>query len=243
MAKGSAKKRLARLKREVKAEARSAPAPRAHRRYRITHPPTLASVGLAALRVVSFVALPFLGYVRSSVFLYSAGWAPWLAVAGGVTLTLAIVALYATWLAKHVMPGKRGRAMARMFAVPMVAGWLLYSMLFLARVNAKTDDVRSYYRSLHPVLRVAVSTVMIVDPSAVITDLQRIASDYGRMGLPVNNTTRHYVQADGWVHAVDVRTNGRGELRNRALQLYFWACGFSTTRHVGTADHLHVQLH
>jgi hypothetical protein len=26
------------------------------------------------------------------------------------------------------------------------------------------------------------------------------------------------------------------------VQLYFWSMGFSTLRHVGTADHLHVEL-
>jgi hypothetical protein len=72
--------------------------------------------------------------------------------------------------------------------------------------------------------------------------MQRQAGDYARMGLPVNPRTRHYTQADGWVHAVDIRTRGRSEVRNRGLQFYFWAMGFSTLRHSGTADHLHVQL-
>jgi len=26
------------------------------------------------------------------------------------------------------------------------------------------------------------------------------------------------------------------------VQLYFWSMGFDTKRHVGTADHLHVEL-
>ena len=91
-------------------------------------------------------------------------------------------------------------------------------------------------------LRVAVSTAILVEPGVVITDMQRQADDYRRMRLPVNDRTRHYVQADGWVQAIDLRTLGHGELRNRSLQLYFRAMGFSTTRHVGTADHLHVQL-
>ena len=47
---------------------------------------------------------------------------------------------------------------------------------------------------------------------------------------------------ESWVHAVDLRTRGRGVIRNRVVQLYFWSMGFSTLRHVGTADHLHVQL-
>ena len=246
MTKKSPARKLARLKREVRGKAARKPAAesRAPRlRFRIKHPWTWKSLALAASRIAVVAALPFFVYVRASVYLYSSlGWAPWLAVGGAVVLTLAIVAVYATWLAGHVSGHARASAIARFIAVPMVGVWLLYSLLFLARVNAKSDDVRSYYWSLHPVLRAAVSTVMIVDPGAVITDMQRAPSDYNRMGLPVNPRTRHYLQGDGWVHAVDIRTNGRGEVRNVSLQLFFWAMGFSTLRHVGTADHLHVQL-
>jgi len=58
----------------------------------------------------------------------------------------------------------------------------------------------------------------------------------------VNGRSKHYEQPDGWVHAVDLRTKSNGEIRNRAVQLYFEVMGFSTLRHVGTADHLHVQM-
>jgi hypothetical protein len=114
--------------------------------------------------------------------------------------------------------------------------------VYLARVNTKTDDVHAYYSSVHPILRVALGTVILFDGDLVITDARRVAADYPRMGLPVNERTRHYVQGDGWVHAVDLRTRGHNEVANRLVQVYFWAMGFSTLRHVGTADHLHVQL-
>jgi len=52
----------------------------------------------------------------------------------------------------------------------------------------------------------------------------------------------HYPQPDGYVHAIDLRTAGRGFVRNRLVQAYFWSMGFVTLRHVGTADHLHVEL-
>jgi hypothetical protein len=120
--------------------------------------------------------------------------------------------------------------------------WTLYSAFYLARVNAKSDDVRDYYSAVHPILRLALSTVILVDPDLVVTDTRREASDYSRMGLPVNDRTFHYQLADGWVHAVDLRTVGRSEIKNRMVQFYFWTMGFSTLRHVGTADHLHVQL-
>jgi hypothetical protein len=213
------------------------------KRRRSRKPVVWRSVALAAARVVAIACLPFLVYVRASVFFYhSLGGAPWVAVAGGLALTLIVVAAYATWLV-HGVFGKHNLArVARRVVAPIVGAWLVYSLLFLARVNAKSDDIHDWYSSLHPVLRVAVSTAIIVDRGTVITDMQRVASDYKRVGLRVNQRTRHYVQSDGWVHAVDLRTTGRSELRNRTMQLYFWAMGFSTQRHVGTADHLHVQL-
>jgi hypothetical protein len=83
---------------------------------------------------------------------------------------------------------------------------------------------------------------MLANHDLLITDLARVPLDYPRMGLPVNNATLHYRQRDGWAHAVDLQTNGRGAIVNRLVQVYFHVMGFRTLRHVGTADHLHVEL-
>jgi hypothetical protein len=181
-------------------------------------------------------------YVRTSVFFYQHGWPDWLSIGAGMVLTIGVVALYATWLSRRFHGRQRVALLARWVAVPLVVTWCLYAVFYLARVNAKSDEVHAYYSSVHPLLRVALSTVILVAPDLVITDMARVPADYARMGLPVNERTKHYVQSDGWVHAVDLRTRERGEIENRSVQLYFWAMGFSTRRHVGTADHLHVQL-
>lgn len=189
------------------------------------------------------VALPFAVYVRASVWLYlSAGLAPWMAVAVASLLTLGVVTIYATWLSRRFSGKARAATIARWVALPLALGWCGYSVLYLSRVNAKSDDVRAYYGSVHPVLRVALATAILGDPDLVVTDMRRLPTDYARMGLPEYQRTKHYRQPNGWVHAADLRTIGHGELRNRALQLYFWTMGFQTLRHVGTADHLHVQL-
>jgi hypothetical protein len=96
------------------------------------------------------------------------------------------------------------------------------------------------YTATHPLLRMALSTLILVDHDAVITDLARKPDDYRRMGLPVNQESLHYRQADGWVHAVDLRT--RPGLKSLLVQWYFDVMGFDTLRHVGTHDHLHVSL-
>lgn len=201
-----------------------------------------ARFALAALKLLLLVSLPFVLYVRTGVALYGRGAPSWLAILVGTLVTIALVAAYAVWLSRRMSGSARIRSVAKWIAVPLVASWALYSLVYLANANAKSDDVRAHYTSLHPVLRAALSTIILVNSDLVITDMARRPEDYARMGLAVNNRTRHYEQADGWVHAVDLRTVGRSEIENRAVQLYFWAMGFSTLRHVGTADHLHVQL-
>ena len=195
-----------------------------------------------ALKGALIVALPFVLYVRTGVELYSRGAPSWVAILISTLLTTGVVAAYAIWLSRRMSGSAKVQSVAKWIAVPLVAAWAGYSLLYLASANAKSNDVRAHYTSLHPVLRAALSTIILVNPDLVITDMARQPTDYARMGLPVNERTRHYEQPDGWVHAVDLRTMGRPELENRAVQIYFWSMGFSTLRHVGTADHLHVQL-
>lgn len=245
MAPRTVESRLAELKREVRREwrPRVAPIRRALKRAtRATRRFDLASATLALLKVIAILALPFVVYVRSSVSFYQHHVPTWLALTSGAVLTFGVVAVYGVFLSRQLMGRARALTLTKWIALPLVAGWALYSVFYLARVNAKSDEMRSYYMAVHPILRVALSTVILVDPDLVITDMRRSPEDYGRMGLPVNNRTFHYQQADGWVHAIDLRTRGRGVIKNRGVQLYFWMMGFDTLRHVGTADHLHVQL-
>jgi hypothetical protein len=197
---------------------------------------------LAIGKLLAVIALPFVVYVRASVFLYDSGASVWVAIAGAAGLTTALVLTYAAGLARHLHGRARVRSMLQGIALPIVAAWCLSSLFVLARVNAKSDEVRGYFLSVHPILRVALSTVILVDPGLVITDMARKPRDYARMGLRVNDKSMHYEQPDGWVHAVDLRTKSNSETRNGAVQLYFEVMGFSTLRHVGTTDHLHVQM-
>ena len=132
--------------------------------------------------------------------------------------------------------------LAKWVALPLVVFYCGYSLLYLASVHAKSAPVRAYYTSVHPLLRLALSTAILVDRDILITDSGRQPDAYGRMGLPEMSHSRHYRGADGWVRAVDLRTAGRGTLKNWSVQLYFWSMGFDTKRHVGTTDHLHVEL-
>jgi len=244
--------KLERLKREAQKEWKR----RWRKKLRDATPSTVAEWRVlaaealgAVLKIVLIIALPFAVLVRGSVFIYEHGTrSVWLSVATAGILTGGVITAYAVWIARKFMNrGVRGgRALvmpvAKWVALPLVLFYCGYSLLYLASVNAKSDPVRAYYRSVHPLLRLALSTAILVDRDILITDTGRMPDDYGRMGLPTKTRSRHYKQADGWIHAVDLRTTGRGFIKSRGVQFYFSLMGFDTRRHVGTADHLHVEL-
>jgi hypothetical protein len=230
--------RLAQLRREAQREWR--------RRTQPDRPRDWLALARAALqgllRLVAIVALPFFVLVRGAVFFYERGRVPaWLALLVAALLTTGLATLYASWLLRTLTGRSPVLLVAKWVALPLVVFYCGFSLLYLSRVNAK-PEVRAYYTSVHPLLRLALSTWILVDDGLVVTDMRRSREDYPRMRLPVNETSLHYRQADGWVHAVDLRTARRGWLRNRMVQVYFWMMGFGTLRHVGTADHLHVEL-
>jgi hypothetical protein len=205
----------------------------------------LSLVALAAVRLAFIVAFPFFVLVRGAVLFYRHAGAPtWLAVSAAGALMTAVVAAYSVWLARRVAKGSRPRPLVvvKWVAAPLVVSYCLFSLVYLARVNAKTSAVRAVYMSTHPLLRLAVATLVLGDHQAVVTDLGRQPDDYRRMGLDPNPQSLHLVQRDGWVHAVDIRTNGRGAVLNWFVAAYFRVMGFDVLRHVGTGDHLHVSL-
>src|SRR5207244_8398504 len=52
----------------------------------------------------------------------------------------------------------------RRIALPFVVAYRIYALVYLSSANAKSDRVRAYYASLHPLLRVGLST-LIVSPT------------------------------------------------------------------------------
>lgn len=128
------------------------------------------------------------------------------------------------------------------FATLLLLCYTGYTLFFLSGNNAKTSAIQKEFTSLHPIIRVSVGTILMIDRSMLITDMSRTKEDYKTMGLKALNNSLHYPQSDGHVHAMDLRTNGRSWLRNFLLKAYFDIMGFHTLRHIGTEDHLHVSL-
>ena len=210
---------------------------------RLRRSATLYRVARGALAICVLGSLPFLLLIRGGVLLYHWwGLGTWASLLLSVLATMSLLAAYAgavgTWL------GAR-EELRRLFArgvMGMGVAYVAYALVFVAGSNVKSDDVRAEYRSLHPLLRLASSAVILIDPGSVITDAGRTRSDYGRMGLPPREQSLHYRQANGYVHAMDFRTIGRSSLRNLAVHVGFRALGFQVLRHGGTGDHLHVSL-
>lgn len=115
-------------------------------------------------------------------------------------------------------------------------------MLFGGLVNSKNQAISGEFSSAHPLLKMAVSTYSLFDKEVVMTDISRTPSDYEAMGLSPKQYSKHFEQADGFVHAIDLRTIGRPEWQNFIAENAFKFMGFNTLRHVGTADHLHISL-
>ena len=240
MATGIAR-RLRRLRREAAREWRARL--RAERRAAPGRRSAWRDVALFTLTAAALGALPFVALIRGSLHLHQyRGWPASVALAAGALATAAIVALYGIWLVRRVTGRLHVRAVVRWFAVPVVTFYAVYALVYVSSANLKHERLRAYYATLHPLLRVALATLILADEELVLTDLERRPEDYRAMGLAVNPATLHARQPDGWVHAVDLRTAGRSAVRNRLVQWYFEGMGFATLRHVGTADHLHVAI-
>lgn len=196
-----------------------------------------------ALLAVILAVLPFLLLIRGGVFAYQQ-WdlAPWLALAASATATMLLLALYALVASRRIGAGKGLTKLMTRAAALLACAYVVYSVMFVAGGNVKSPEVRDEYTALHPLLRLGASALILADPDAVITDAGRTPDFYRRMGLPPNEASLHFEQESGFVHALDLRTIGRPEWRNRAAEIAFRAMGFHTLRHVGTADHLHVSL-
>tara|TARA_Y100000815_G_scaffold106043_1_gene94800 strand:+ start:1199 stop:1798 length:600 start_codon:yes stop_codon:yes gene_type:complete len=189
------------------------------------------------------VATLFAILVRGSVFSYDT-WAfgASLSLVSAVLMTVPLLLLGA-WVII------RGRGIIRRFQLMLIRGAIMiafiyigYAVLYVASTNAVPDEIREEYQTIHPLLRLAASPVIVFDPSAFRHPDGSVLEDYRLMGLSVNEANLHFVQTDDLSHSLDLVTDNRSEWRNRAIELGFWAFGFHSLRHRGLGDHLHVSL-
>jgi len=189
------------------------------------------------------VATLFAILVRGSVFSYDT-WAfgASLSLVSAVLMTVPLLLLGARVII-------RGRGIVRRFQLMLIRGAIMiafiyigYAVLYVASTNAVPDEIREEYQTIHPLLRLAASPVIVFDPSAFRHPDGSVLEDYRLMGLSANEANLHFVQANDLIHSLDLVTDNRSEWRNRAIELGFWAFGFHSLRHRGLGDHLHVSL-
>ena len=198
---------------------------------------------LVPLLLAAGLIIPFVVLVRTSVIVYlDYGFNGWLALVTGIVATVVLLLTYGLFVS-YWFNKRLGihRYFVRAVLV-LVTAYSMYGLLYYSGLNTKTDEINSYYRSLHPIMRVALTTITLADSDIVVTDIQRRPEDYAQMGLPKNEHSLHYRQSNGYVHAVDLRTRGRAEWKNGLTRLAFWSVGLHNIRHNGTADHLHIYL-
>lgn len=201
---------------------------------------------LKIIYLLFLLTLPFILLIRVAVWMYEHyEWNGWMALGMSCLVTTIVMLMYFSFMYSKVT-GKFGTWLAlkrRAYAAGFIVfAFAAYSLFYISGDNVKYDDVRSEYRELHPILRVSISTIILIDRSLLITDAGRLPEDYKKMGLKSKKNSLHYRQQDGYTHAFDIRTKGKKEWKNKAIQTYFRLMGFNTLRHIGTADHLHVSL-
>ena len=197
-------------------------------------------------KFVIILTLPFIILIRGAVYLHeNYHFLPWFSILGGVLASGFLLFIYIIFI-RGKFTGQLGSFNTLKFsywiALILVLVYCVPALLYLSKSNSKHTEVQKEFTSLHPILRLGISTVINLDKGLVVTDANRVPEDYRKMGLKTKSHSLHYKQSDGYSHAIDIRVKGRSEVRNWLLERYFRMMGFNTLRHDGTADHLHVSL-
>lgn len=198
------------------------------------------------LKIVIILVFPFILLIRGAVEFHEAfHFSPFLSIMSGILVTAFLLFLYFTVFYSH-MSGKlgswKGIKIRLLAALLVTIFYATHGIFYISTGNLKNDHVKSEIHKVHPILRLSVSTILILDSDLIVTDAKRVPEDYKKMGLKEKAHSLHYKQKNGYAHALDLRTNNRSEVRNILLRNYFRLMGFNTLRHVGTDDHLHISL-
>jgi len=198
------------------------------------------------VKILIILVFPFILLIRGAIVFHSQlSFGPYLSISASILVTAFLLFLYFNIVFSH-WTGKIGSGTAlkrrAFWAIIITLIYALHGIFYMSSDNTKNRDVKSEINKVHPILRLSVSTVVYIDKEIIITDGKRVPEDYTKMGLKKKAHSLHYRQSNGYAHALDLRTNNRSEIRNFLLRSYFRLMGFTTLRHVGTDDHLHISL-
>jgi len=198
-------------------------------------------------KLILLIIIPFILLIRFAVYLHvSSNLLPWVCILGSTFVTIVLLFIYLTFLHAYTTnyaSNDRFTLRRRTFiSVFVVMLYVIHGIFYISSNNLKSPAVRQEIRKVHPILRLAASTLMHLDKDLLITDSNRLPEDYKKMGLKSIKNSLHYRQSTGYAHAIDLRVNDRPEWKNLLVRSYFFVMGFRTLRHLGTADHLHISL-
>ncbi len=199
------------------------------------------------IKIALLLLLPFAILIRSATYFHvHYEWPAMLCLMGSATATAILMFIYFSFFYGKFTGsiGNFGAVKRRaLIAFLVVVVYSMHGILFFSSDNLKSSALKNEMNSLHPILRLSLSTLVYANKDLLITDASRVPEDYKKMGLPSNSTSLHYKQPTSkFAHAVDLRTKGKSEWVNALVKGYFSLMGFNTIRHGGTADHLHVSL-
>lgn len=196
-----------------------------------------------ALLFLFSIVIPIPVFLRMSVSFYqNHHFGDWTSIILGFIVALIVWSVFGWFVLCKLNKIRYVVRIFRKIAVFVFVFQLALGSVYISGAHLKNESLKESYRQVHPILRMSIVVSAMISPDLVMTDLSRSRQDYQRMGLPRKEFSLHFVQPSGYVHAIDIRTKGKSEIRNSLLHFGFWICGFSTKRHVGTADHLHVSL-
>lgn len=200
-------------------------------------------------KILAIIFLPFILLIRGSVYLHEHyHLIPSLSILGGVFITAVLIFIYLSYIYGS-LTGRFGSENAfrrrTIIALAIVLMYVLHGVFYISGKNLTNINLAKEIRSVHPIVRLSVSTLIHIDKDLIITDADRRPEDYRKMGLKSKNQSLHFRQSSGYSHALDIRTRDRNPVRNFLVYSYFKLMGFNTLRHSGkgtTGDHLHISL-
>jgi hypothetical protein len=114
--------------------------------------------------LVVLAVLPFVVLIRGGVFAYHAwGIGTWPALIIAVLPTALLLGAYAWWVSRRLGAGAGLRKLLTRTATGVGVAYVSYALVFVASANVKSEEVRAEYASMHPLLRVASSVLVLVD--------------------------------------------------------------------------------
>ena len=152
----------------------------------------MKSIVYNLLKAVFLLVLPFITLIRGAVFIHEQynSW-PIFSIMGGILASALLIFFYITFIQAQ-FTGKLGdpQSLKRRYwaALVLILVYCIPGLLFLSAANAKHEAVQKEFTSLHPVLRLSISTLVFLDKKVLLTDASRLPEDYHKMGLKVKKS-------------------------------------------------------